>query len=108
MLAAVLEEVGTEGEWVRAHYADAAAQLVPIQGLDASVIEAGLRHYAHVYKPVDAVVLPEQQPIADTFAKLRIIPTKIVTKDAVLVAKAKFDLNGHQSLCRWTGPRQAC
>jgi sulfonate transport system substrate-binding protein len=88
VLASVLDEVGKEGEWVRGHYAEAAAQLAPIQGLDAGVIEAGLRHYAHVYKPVDAGVLAEQQRIADTFTELRIIPTKIVTKDAVLAAKA--------------------
>jgi len=88
VLAAVMEEVGKEGEWVRAHYADAAAELAPIQGLDASVIEAGLRHYAHVYKPIDAAVLAEQQRIADTFAELRIIPARIETKDALLVAKA--------------------
>ncbi|TDN62733.1 sulfonate ABC transporter substrate-binding protein [Paraburkholderia sp. BL10I2N1] len=88
VLASVLDEVGKEGEWVRGHYAEAAAQLAPIQGLDASVIEAGLRHYAHVYKPVDAAVLAEQQHIADTFTELRIIPTKIVTKDAVLAAQA--------------------
>ncbi len=89
VIAAVIEEVGQEGVWVRGHYAEAAAQLAPIQGLDASVIDAGLRHYAHSYKPVDAQVLAEQQRIADTFAELRIIPGKIVTKEAVLsVAKA--------------------
>jgi sulfonate transport system substrate-binding protein len=88
VLASVLDEVGKEGEWVRGHYAEAAAQLAPIQGLNASVIEAGLRHYAHIYKPVDAEVLAEQQRIADTFTELRIIPAKIVTKEAVLAAKA--------------------
>ncbi|MGF6757686.1 sulfonate ABC transporter substrate-binding protein [Paraburkholderia sp. GAS42] len=87
VLAIVIEEVGKEGAWVRGHYAEAAAQLAPIQGLDANVIEAGLRHYEHIYKPVDAGVLASQQRIADTFAELRIIPTKIVTRDAVLVAQ---------------------
>ncbi|MGF6777379.1 sulfonate ABC transporter substrate-binding protein [Paraburkholderia sp. GAS334] len=87
VLAIVIEEVGKEGAWVRGHYAEAAAQLAPIQGLDANVIEAGLRHYEHIYKPVDASVLASQQRIADTFAELRIIPTKIVTRDAVLVAQ---------------------
>ncbi|MGF6595724.1 sulfonate transport system substrate-binding protein [Paraburkholderia sp. GAS448] len=88
VLASVLDEVGKEGDWVRGHYAEAAAQLAPIQGLDASVIETGLRHYAHVFKPIDAQVLAEQQRIADTFTELRIIPTKIVTKDAVLAVRA--------------------
>ncbi|MDE1180273.1 sulfonate ABC transporter substrate-binding protein [Paraburkholderia sp.] len=87
VLAVVIDEVGREGAWVRGHYSEAAAQLAPIQGLDASVIETGLRHYAHIYKPVDATVLAEQQRIADAFVNLRIIPAKIVTKDAVLVAK---------------------
>jgi len=81
---AVIDEVGRKGSWVRGHYAEAAAQLAPIQGLDAGVIEAGLRHYAHTYKPVDAQVLAEQQRIADTFVELRIIPTRIATRDAVL------------------------
>lgn len=84
VLAITMDEVGKEGAWVRDHYSEAAAQLAPIQGLDADVIEAGLRHYAHIYKPVDASVLAEQQRIADTFSELRIIPTKIVTKDATL------------------------
>jgi sulfonate transport system substrate-binding protein len=88
LITAVVEEVGREGAWVRANYNEAAAQLSPIQGLDASVIDASLRHYAHVYKPVDADVLAEQQRIADTFTDLRIIPSKIVTKEAVLGAKA--------------------
>ncbi len=87
VLAVVIDEVNGEGAWVRGHYPEAAAQLAPIQGLDAKVIEAGLRHYAHIYKPVDAGVLASQQRIADTFAELHIIPAKIVTRDAVLVAK---------------------
>jgi sulfonate transport system substrate-binding protein len=33
-------------------------------------------------------VLAEQQRIADAFTELRIIPTKIVTKEAVLGVKA--------------------
>ncbi|MFB9123067.1 sulfonate ABC transporter substrate-binding protein [Paraburkholderia dipogonis] len=84
VLDITMDEVSKEGAWVRGHYSEAAAQLAPIQGLDAGVIEAGLRHYAHVYKPVDANVLAEQQRIADAFSELRIIPTKIVTKDAAL------------------------
>ena len=88
VLAIAMDEVGKEGEWVRGHYGEAAAQLAPIQGLDASVIESGLRHYAHIYKPVDANVLAEQQRIADTFSELRLIPTKIVTRDAALASKA--------------------
>ncbi|MEK6291658.1 MAG: aliphatic sulfonate ABC transporter substrate-binding protein, partial [Paraburkholderia tropica] len=44
----------------------------------------GLKHYAHIYKPIDAEVIAQQQQIADTFYELKLIPRKIVTKDALL------------------------
>ncbi len=84
VITAVMDELGKQGAWVRQNYAAAAAQLAPIQGLDASVIEAGLRHYEHIYKPVDAAILAEQQHIADTFFELKLIPKKIDTRQAVL------------------------
>ncbi|MCI1003920.1 sulfonate ABC transporter substrate-binding protein [Herbaspirillum sp. C7C8] len=80
----LLEEVTREGEWVRTHTAEAAAQLAPIQGLDADIIETGLKRYAHIYKPVDAQVLAEQQKIADAFYQLRLIPKPLKVSDAVL------------------------
>ncbi len=61
-----MEELGKEGQWVRQNVGAAAAQLAPIQGLDAATIQAGLQHYEHIYKPIDAAVLAEQQRIADT------------------------------------------
>jgi len=84
VIAMALEEVGKEGQWVKGNLSAAAAELAPIQGLDAGIIEAGLRHYAHAYKPIDDTVLAEQQKIADTFFELKLIPRKIVTKQAVL------------------------
>lgn len=84
VIAIAMEELGKEGQWVRQNLSTAAAQLAPIQGLDAATIEAGLKHYEHIYKPVDAAVLDEQQRIADTFYELKLIPRRIVTRDAVL------------------------
>lgn len=80
----LLEEISREGQWVRTHTSEAARQLAPIQGLDADVIETGLKRYAHIYKPVDAQVLNEQQRIADTFFALKLIPKKLNVSDAVL------------------------
>jgi len=80
----LLEEITREGEWVRTHTAEAAAQLAPIQGLDADIIQTGLKRYAHVYKPVDAQVLAEQQKIADAFFELKLIPKQLKVSDAVL------------------------
>jgi sulfonate transport system substrate-binding protein len=84
VIAVALDELGKTGQWVRQNTAAAAAQLAPIQGLDAATIQTGLQHYAHIYRPIDAGVLAEQQKIADTFYDLKIIPRKVVTKDAVL------------------------
>lgn len=83
-LAIALDELGKTGQWVRANTAAAAAKLAPIQGLDAATIESGLKHYAHEYRPIDAAVIAQQQKIADTFYDLKIIPRRVVTKDAVL------------------------
>lgn len=84
IIKTVLEEASKEGQWVRTHAKEAAAQLAPIQGLDADVIEVGLKRYEHIYKPVDANVLQEQQRIADAFFDLKLIPKKLVVKEAVL------------------------
>jgi sulfonate transport system substrate-binding protein len=83
-----MEALSAEGRAVIANFPQAAAELSPIQGLPPEVIEAGLRHYAHVYKPIDANVIAEQQVIADTFASLGLIPKKIVVSEALLRSAA--------------------
>jgi sulfonate transport system substrate-binding protein len=84
VLNIVMEELGKVGQWVREHNRDAAAELAPIQGLDIDVIETSLKNYAHVYKPIDAPVLAEQQRIADAFFAAKLIPVKLNVNDAVL------------------------
>jgi sulfonate transport system substrate-binding protein len=84
VLTIAMEELGTVGKWVRQNYQQAAAELAPIQGLAPDVIEAALRHYQHLYRPIDDTVLTDQQKIADTFFELKLIPKKISVRDAVL------------------------
>jgi sulfonate transport system substrate-binding protein len=86
ILAIAVEELGTVGKWVRQNYKEAAAELAPIQGLEPEVIEASLRHYQHLYRPIDDTVLTDQQKIADAFFELGLIPRKISVRDAVLPA----------------------
>ena len=86
VLTIAMEELGTVGKWVRQNYKEAAAELAPIQGLEPDVIEAALRHYQHLYRPIDDTVLSDQQKIADAFYELRLIPKKISVRDAVLPA----------------------
>ncbi|MDY7579695.1 sulfonate ABC transporter substrate-binding protein [Herbaspirillum sp. RTI4] len=84
VLTALLDEISKEGQWIRGHIKDAAAQLAPIQGLDADIIEVGLKRYAHIFRPIDDGVLDEQQRIADSFFELKLIPKKLNVKEAVL------------------------
>jgi sulfonate transport system substrate-binding protein len=84
VIAATLDELGKVGQQIRQNPAEAAAKLAPIQGLPADVIEQGLKHYAHVYRPISPDILAEQQHIADVFYQLKLIPRPIDTKAAVL------------------------
>ena len=79
----LMQQLGEVGQWVRDNYAQAANELAPIQGLDPEIIEASLRHYEHIYKPIDDAVLADQQRIADTFYELKLIPQKLTVRDAV-------------------------
>ncbi|AJC22419.1 aliphatic sulfonate ABC transporter substrate-binding protein [Pandoraea pulmonicola] len=84
VIKTTLEVLSQTGQQIRDDYAGAAARLAPIQGLDAKIIEKGLRHYAHVYKPVSEPVLQAQQRIADVFLQLKLIPRPIRVADATL------------------------
>jgi len=80
----LMQQLGEVGQWVRENYAQAAKELAPIQGLDPEIIEASLRHYQHIYKPIDDAVLADQQRIADSFYELKLIPQKLSVRDAVV------------------------
>jgi sulfonate transport system substrate-binding protein len=84
VVAATLDELGRTGQWIRQNYREAAATLSPLQGLSPDVIELALRHYQHIYKPIDASVLADQQRIADIFFGLKLIPKKVSVRDALL------------------------
>lgn len=86
VITALLSNLNAVGKEVNADPHATAQILAPIQGLSADVIEAGLRHYANVYKPINAPVLAEQQKIADGFYALRLIPKPIRVTDATLKA----------------------
>jgi sulfonate transport system substrate-binding protein len=85
----LMQQLGETGQWVRDNYGQAAKELAPIQGLDPDIIEASLRHYEHIYKPIDDAVLADQQRIADTLYELKLIPQKLSVKDAVVKAEKK-------------------
>jgi len=84
VIKVLMQELGETGQWVRDNYAQAAKELAPIQGLEPDIVEASLRHYEHIYKPIDDTVLADQQRIADTFYELKLIPQKVSVKEAIV------------------------
>jgi sulfonate transport system substrate-binding protein len=80
-LAELFEEVKKQGEWINANYAEAAALVAPLQGLDEDIVEKTLRHFSNVYGPITDSVLAEQQLLGDTFFELKLIPKAIQVKD---------------------------
>jgi sulfonate transport system substrate-binding protein len=74
-----------DGEWLKAHVKQAAAQIAPLQGLPVEVVELALQRQAFNVKPITPAVAADQQKIADTFFDLKLIPKAIKVSDAVLV-----------------------
>ena len=74
-----------DGEWLKANLKQAAAQIAPLQGLSAEVVELSLQRQAFNVKPITPAVTADQQKIADTFSELKLIPKAIKVSDAVLV-----------------------
>jgi sulfonate transport system substrate-binding protein len=85
VVSIVLEEVAAVDQWAKTNQKDAAAALQPQIGLDQATLELALSRGGYGVKPVDDAVLAQQQKIADTFYDLKLIPKRIVVRDATLL-----------------------
>ena len=83
VLRSVFAELRKTNEWADQNPQALADLLAPQLGVDAKVLRlaTGRRRYTAV--PVDAGIVAEQQRIADTFYKLKLIPRTVQVKDAV-------------------------
>jgi sulfonate transport system substrate-binding protein len=82
-LKQLLNEIKKESEYVKKNPAEISKVLSPALGLDAAIIEKAERRRDHDVLPLTDEVVAKQQEIADTFAKLQLIPKSIVVKEAV-------------------------
>ena len=82
LVHAVLDEIGKVDAWGRAHPDEVAAFLAPAIGLDKATVELATSRYSFGATPVGDDVLAEQQKIADVFTDLRLIPKRLVVRDA--------------------------
>lgn len=87
ILSIVLDELDKVDQWGAKNLKEVAAVLSAQTGLDPATVELAAKRYAYGVKPVTPAVIAEQQKIADVFSNLKLIPKKIVVKDAVLAAK---------------------
>jgi len=83
VLRAVFAELRKTNDWADRHPQQVAEQLAPQLGVPVPVLAlaTGRRRYTAV--PVDAAIVAEQQRIADTFFKLKLIPRQVQVRDAV-------------------------
>jgi sulfonate transport system substrate-binding protein len=79
-----VEEIRVTGDWVVAHWDDAAAILAPQIGLSKEITKEALQHYGYgVTQSIDDEVIANQQAIADAFYGLKLIPKKLDVKSVV-------------------------
>ncbi|MFN8784551.1 MAG: sulfonate ABC transporter substrate-binding protein [Pseudanabaena sp.] len=78
-----LNELKKESEYAKANPAEIAKFLSPSLGVDAAILEKAEKRRDYGIFPLTEEVISKQQDIADTFAKLKLIPQPIVVKEAV-------------------------
>lgn len=83
----LLDELNRIDQWGARNQDEVATILAAQTGLDRPTVELATKRYSYGVKPVSPTVIAEQQKIADVFAELKLIPKKIVVKDAVLIVK---------------------
>jgi sulfonate transport system substrate-binding protein len=86
----VLEELDKIGQWGKKNPKEVAAFLAPYIGLDLPSVELAAGRFSYGVAPVSDKVIASQQKIADTFYDLKLIPKKLVVKEATL-AGSKAD-----------------
>jgi sulfonate transport system substrate-binding protein len=82
LVHAVLDELAKIDAWGAQNPGEVAAFLAPAIGLDRDTVELAIRRYSFGIVPVGDAVLGEQQKIADVFTDLKLIPKRLVVRDA--------------------------
>jgi sulfonate transport system substrate-binding protein len=87
-LPALVAAVNGAARWVADKPSEVAAFLAKEVGMDPPVLESIIRREPWGFRPVDAVVVADQQAIADLFFSLKLIPKPVRVADAVLAVPA--------------------
>jgi sulfonate transport system substrate-binding protein len=83
VLKLILEEIKKESAWAKSNPTEVAKFLSPALGINAAVLEKAEKRRDYDVLTLTDEVITKQQEIADTFAKLKLIPKSIKVKEAV-------------------------
>lgn len=84
VLKVLFDELRSVEDWVARDPKAAAAELAPVVGIPAPLLERALGRLGLGVKPVTPEVIAAQQRIADTFLELKLIPKPITVSDAIV------------------------
>jgi sulfonate transport system substrate-binding protein len=84
ILKVVIDELVKVDDWGRQHSKEVTDILTKEIGLEQPVVALATQRFSWGAKPVTDQVIAEQQKIADAFSDLKLIPKKLVVKEAVL------------------------
>ncbi|AZN43585.1 sulfonate ABC transporter substrate-binding protein [Paenibacillus albus] len=84
VIAAFKEELDKIDKWAEENQKDVAALLSPQLGIDIPSLELAAGRRGYGLSAIDDSIIQAQQGIADTFFKLKLIPSEIQVKDATL------------------------
>jgi sulfonate transport system substrate-binding protein len=84
----LIEAISEIDEWTKSDTAAAAAELSPSVGIPEPVLVKALERQSYGVKSLDDTVVAQQQNIADTFFKLKLIPKQVKIADVIRKSKA--------------------
>lgn len=83
VIRTIFSELKRTESWAQANPKEVAALLAPQLGIDIKILLRTTERRKYGVQPVDAGIVAEQQRLADTFHRLKLIPRQIQVKDAV-------------------------
>ncbi|AGY59566.1 sulfonate ABC transporter substrate-binding protein [Gloeobacter kilaueensis] len=87
LLRVVLDEYRQVNRWIDEHPHEAALLAARSQGLPVSTLERTFRRRREALVPLDAHFVSEQQKVADTFWRLKLLPRPVNIREALLDSK---------------------
>ena len=82
-LRALLDAINGAAAWAASHPEELAALMAEVTGVPLAAQRLAAPRGTYAVQPLDARIIAQQQEIADTFARLRIIPARVDVRAAV-------------------------